>query len=385
MLSLFAIIIQRMKGSMAAQVPLIFSAVFECTLEMITANFEDHPDHRLRFFALLHAIANHCFACLLQMSAQQQRLLIDSIVWAFRHTERNVAETGLALLADLLARFVEQPVRRRGRRGGLELRAGRQAAQWRKSPRSLLALEAPLRSCTHTRGTQQSPHDPRACAQDHMGPFFKAHYLTLVREVFAVMTDTMHKPGFKAQARILAALLRVAKGGALPVPLWDAAAEGAGAYQSNAAFVRVRLSRAGRGLSRLLRDGLGCCAAARTSCVGAQPAVSRPHSLCAYPAATPNALLAPFQSHLIQLLATSFPNLTPPQVESIVASLFAAVDDAPAFKTVLRDFLVQTKEFGQGDNAELFGEERAAADAARAAAVPGLLPPHAVRDDGMDA
>jgi hypothetical protein len=39
------------------------------------------------------------------MSAAQLKLVIDSIVWAFRHTERNVAETGLALLHDLLVQF----------------------------------------------------------------------------------------------------------------------------------------------------------------------------------------------------------------------------------------------------------------------------------------
>lgn len=66
--------------------------------QMITVNFEDYPEHRLKFFALLHAITNHCFKCLFAMSAPQVKLLIDSIIWAFRHTERNVAETGLLLL-----------------------------------------------------------------------------------------------------------------------------------------------------------------------------------------------------------------------------------------------------------------------------------------------
>ena len=28
---------------------------------MITRNFEDFPEHRLQFFALLHAIVNNCF------------------------------------------------------------------------------------------------------------------------------------------------------------------------------------------------------------------------------------------------------------------------------------------------------------------------------------
>jgi exportin-1 len=76
----------------------VLAAVFEPTLGMITVNFEDFPEHRLKFFGLLHAITNHCFACLFGMSPPQLKLLIDSIVWAFRHTERNVAETGLLLL-----------------------------------------------------------------------------------------------------------------------------------------------------------------------------------------------------------------------------------------------------------------------------------------------
>lgn len=41
------------------------------------------------------------------MSPDQVQLVMDSIVWAFRHTERNVAETGLQLLQDLLYKFGE--------------------------------------------------------------------------------------------------------------------------------------------------------------------------------------------------------------------------------------------------------------------------------------
>lgn len=39
------------------------------------------------------------------MSPQQLQLVIDSIIWAFRHTERNVADTGLNLLLEMLAMF----------------------------------------------------------------------------------------------------------------------------------------------------------------------------------------------------------------------------------------------------------------------------------------
>ena len=39
-LSLFAAIINKLAGKMQAEVPRIFEAVFECTLQMITVNFE---------------------------------------------------------------------------------------------------------------------------------------------------------------------------------------------------------------------------------------------------------------------------------------------------------------------------------------------------------
>ena len=42
-LSLFAAIINKLHGKMQAEVPRIFEAVFECTLKMITANFEARP------------------------------------------------------------------------------------------------------------------------------------------------------------------------------------------------------------------------------------------------------------------------------------------------------------------------------------------------------
>ena len=66
---------------------------------------QDYPEHRLQFFALLRAITNACFGTLFTMSPTQLRLVIDSIIWAFRHTERNVADTGLNLLLELLDMF----------------------------------------------------------------------------------------------------------------------------------------------------------------------------------------------------------------------------------------------------------------------------------------
>ncbi|KAK4789346.1 hypothetical protein SAY86_020665 [Trapa natans] len=139
-LSLFATIINKYKAAMIEDVPRIFEAVFQCTLEMITKNFEDYPEHRLKFFSLLRAIASHCFPALIRLSSQQIKLVMDSIIWAFRHTERNIAETGLILLLEMLKNF--------------------QVSEF--------------------------------CNQ-----FFRTYYLMIEQETFAVLTDTFHKPGFK--------------------------------------------------------------------------------------------------------------------------------------------------------------------------------------------
>jgi exportin-1 len=148
-LSMFAMVINKLKSGMVDHVPAIFNATFECTLNMIKGNYVDYPEHRLQFFSLLQAITNHTFNCLRTMLPHQQQLLIDSIVWAFRHTERNVADTGLSLLNDLILRFIQE--------------------------------------------------------RDLLGPFCQAYYCRLLGEIFAVMTDTMHKPGFRQQVRQSAA------------------------------------------------------------------------------------------------------------------------------------------------------------------------------------
>lgn len=56
---------------------------------------------RINFFNLIRAIDAHCFQAFFAISAQHFKLVIDCIVWAFKHTERNIAETGYATIASL--------------------------------------------------------------------------------------------------------------------------------------------------------------------------------------------------------------------------------------------------------------------------------------------
>ncbi|KAF2306654.1 hypothetical protein GH714_020121 [Hevea brasiliensis] len=189
-LSLFATIINNyitiflmlcMLQTGRAAIFVMYSAWFVVAPQMmITKNFEDYPEHRLKFFSLLRAIATHCFPALIRLSSQQLKLVMDSIIWAFRHTERNIAETGLNLLLEMLKNF--------------------QASEF--------------------------------CNQ-----FYRTYFLTIEQEIFAVLTDTFHKPGFKLHVLVLQHLFCLVESGALTEPLWDAATVPY-PYPNNAIFVR---------------------------------------------------------------------------------------------------------------------------------------------------
>ena len=60
-LSSTAAIIEKLRGLMTDKVQAILDAVFSCTLEMISQDFSEYPEHRVGFFALIKAINAHCF------------------------------------------------------------------------------------------------------------------------------------------------------------------------------------------------------------------------------------------------------------------------------------------------------------------------------------
>ncbi|KAL0403306.1 UNVERIFIED_CONTAM: protein EXPORTIN 1A [Sesamum radiatum] len=271
-LSLFATIINKYKATMIEDVPRIFEAVFQCTLEMITKNFEDYPEHRLKFFSLLRAIATHCFPALIHLSSEQLKLVMDSIIWAFRHTERNIAETGLNLLLEMLKNF--------------------QASEF--------------------------------CNQ-----FYRTYFLTIEQEIFAVLTDTFHKPGFKLHVLVLQHLFSLVESGGLTEPLWDVATVSY-PYPNNGMFVR---------------------------------------------------------EYTIKLLSSSFPNMTTTEVTQFVNGLFESRADLSSFKDHIRDFLIQSKEFSAQDNKDLYAEEAAAQrerERQRMLSIPGLIAPNEIQDEMVD-
>ncbi|XP_066392868.1 protein EXPORTIN 1A-like, partial [Miscanthus floridulus] len=225
---------------------------------------------RLKFCSLLRAIGTNFFQALIHLSSPQLKLVIDSINWAFRHTERNIAKTGLSLLLDIFKKI--------------------QASGFQKQ-------------------------------------FYKTYFFTIEQEIFAVLIDTFHKPGFKLHVLVLQHLFCVVDG--LTEPLWDASSV-AYQYTDSAMFVR---------------------------------------------------------DYTIKLLGTSFPNMTVTQVTKFVDGLLSSKHDLPSFKNHIRDFLVQSKEFSAQDNKDLYAEEAAAQrewERQRMLAILALIAPSELQDEMVD-
>jgi exportin-1 len=273
-LTLFATAISQLRENISSEVPRIMEAIFEPTLEMITKNMMDFPEHRIGFFKFLREANEHCFFGLFSIPNEQQKLVVDSIVWAFKHTERNISETGLEILHELLQNV--------GRTSEL--------------------------------------------AQ----PFYQQYLVSLTQDVLGIMTDKLHKSGFKLQATVLQHIFYILENGRAVQPLFD---PGENVHAPT------------------LPDG-----------------------------SADNKLFV--KEYIAELLSSSFPNVTKHMVISFVNGLFDISQDLVAFKQHLRDFLITVKEFESEDNSELFIEEREETEAEMIkqqweykASVPGLLTP----------
>merc|ERR1712025_1249997 len=162
-LSTMCITVNKLKNYITPQIPKIFDAVFECTLDMINKDFEEYPEHRTNFFTLLQAVNAHCFPAFLSIPPQQFKLVLDSIIWAFKHTMRNVADTGLNILFQLLQNVSNHP----------------EAAQ----------------------------------------SFYQTYYTDILQHMFSVVTDTSHTAGLTMHATILAYMFSLVETDKITAPL----------------------------------------------------------------------------------------------------------------------------------------------------------------------
>jgi exportin-1 len=120
---------------------------------------------------------------------------MDSIIWAIKHTMRDIADTGLNC-AFLL------PSHR------------------------LNALNS-FKVCLEVVNNFAGAADPAVSTA-----FFQQYFLSVVQDVFFVLTDTDHKSGFKLQSVLLARMFQLVELNMIHAPLFDPS------QTSNAVFLR---------------------------------------------------------------------------------------------------------------------------------------------------
>ncbi|KAJ1940430.1 Karyopherin transporter, partial [Linderina pennispora] len=153
--------------------------------------------------------------------------------------------------------------------------------------------------------------------------FFQTYFIELLNEVIVVLTDNDHKSSFRLQCMVLARMLHLIESNQVAAPLFDPS-NPEFANMTNSLFVRQSLAG---------------------------------------------------------LLTTAFSNLTQRQIEVFVEGLFKFNDEFEKFRTHVRDFLIQTKEFA-GDVADLYLEEtereleaKRQEEKEKAKAIPGMIKP----------
>jgi exportin-1 len=122
----------------------------------------------------------YCFDAFLTIPAAQFKLVLDSIIWAFKHTMRNVADTGLSILFQLMQNVSSNP----------------EAAQ----------------------------------------SFYQTYYTDILQHMFSVVTDTSHTAGLTMHATILAYMFALVETTKVTVSLNPATPTAGPA--SNIAFVQ---------------------------------------------------------------------------------------------------------------------------------------------------
>ncbi|KAJ7821373.1 CRM1 C terminal-domain-containing protein [Mycena olivaceomarginata] len=272
-LHLMAVIVGRLGALLTLQVPATLDAVFEPTLNMINQDFTEFPDHRFGLYKLLRAINQKCFPALLGLQPAQFKLFMDSIMWAIKHTIRDIADLGLSLCLEVVNNFATSPA-------------------------------------------------------EISGQFFQQYFLSIVQDIFFVLTDTDHKSGFKLQVVVLARMFQLVDTEPIPARLFDPA-QVPDPNMTNLVFLR---------------------------------------------------------EYTANLLHGAFPHVPASDVHTLVEGLATYHGDSNRFRLSVRDFLIQLKEFS-GDNTELFLEEKEEevkrkAEEERQAAmqIPGMLKPSQMED-----
>lgn len=178
-------VVNKVGHMLGKDVVLILQSVFECTLDMIKVDFVEYPEHRVEYYKLLKAINNKSFKSLLQLSGEAFQSLINAALWALKHNNREVEESGLSLTLELI-----ENVEKLGN-------------------------------------------------TDFTKAFYSNFYFQILSDTFYVLTQPDHKSGFRYQAQLLARLIHLVEDAVIVEPLYT---EGQAAEStSNSEFLKQYL------------------------------------------------------------------------------------------------------------------------------------------------
>lgn len=159
--------------------------------------------------------------------------------------------------------------------------------------------------------------------------FFKRFFKPIIGDTFYVLTDSDHKAGFTTQSQILMKIIELLDSGRVSKPI----------YEDNEA-----------------------------------------------PSGTSN--IAYFKEYMTNLLLNAFPHLQRAKVSNFIGNLVLQYREPHRFKTTLRDFLLEIKEFDGSDTEYLFAEDKERElqnkqneERERAKQVGGLMKPSEIEDD----
>jgi exportin-1 len=256
-------------------------------------------------------------SALLNIPPQQFKLFMDSITWAIKHTMRDIADIGLNSTYCV--------------------------SLWIHSVLTGLLLTALV--------AYDVIHNFSSAEPSIRNSFFQQYFLSILQEIFFVLTDSDHKSGFKLQSILLQRLFQLVETDIIQVPLFDPA-QTPDPNKTNSVFLREYTAN-------LLQN--------------------------AFPHLNPYVVIP--SSYRISLLTQVVYSI---QIQSFVNQLSTHHDDLNRFKLSLRDFLIQMKEFS-GDNTDLYLEEKEAEnqrklEAEREAAlrIPGMVKPSLLEDKDED-
>lgn len=169
-LKIFSDYMNQLKNMPYDKVELIWKFLCLDTLEMIQIDYNSFPEHRISFFELVKSLIINEFDAVFKIQDQNfNKNVINVIVWAFRHSQYNIAELGLDTLKFLLD------------------------------------------------GVNQA----RLNGHNISDFFYKEYFMQLLNEIFVVLTDSFHKASFQQHVIIIQTLIQVVDSGILTENLFS--------------------------------------------------------------------------------------------------------------------------------------------------------------------